>query len=495
MEEDNPPFPLGQAPLLSSHDPGGSMAYTPGMSLVPIGETPTPQELKAQRAQAYRNRYNQKKKAEKQQLEAQLEQGRKELEKLRLEQVSLQDQGSSLSAMGSYAACMLEALTQAKQSASQALSAGMQGLEQVHDWTRHQYVMLPSAIELMTTTLWTPTEAQMRWTLQTTRTEEYVHGHQVFFHRISELLREGQRSPGAEKRVEKRVDTLMTLWLKFTMILMEERKEHMEQHLCAKQVREFKRKHRDAIAAATSAAATRSGGGTSGGGNIPSASHSVSAAAAAVAAACEVEEEEELEIGYGATASGSNSGSIAQHQIAIFGAQPNDLGLNFPRLSLEQIEGLKIEWKKFKKSVQGARKDLNQAVGEATAAFISNIDFEDGSFAPESSAAMAESYLTTVDAATAADAFVKRESRAYMELFIKIIQLLSPMQLAHLKTAPTIQPLVPHLPLVCHLLLDEANAMVSPTNTTPENNVSSGDSDDKNAAMVDVPLIQMINDK
>ncbi|KAL4516685.1 hypothetical protein Ndes2437B_g00795 [Nannochloris sp. 'desiccata'] len=433
MEEDNPPFPLGQAPLLSSHDPGGSMAYTPGMSLVPIGETPTPQELKAQRAQAYRNRYNQKKKAEKQQLEAQLEQGRKELEKLRLEQVSLQDQGSSLSAMGSYAACMLEALTQAKQSASQALSAGMQGLE--------------------------------------------------------------QRSPGAEKRVEKRVDTLMTLWLKFTMILMEERKEHMEQHLCAKQVREFKRKHRDAIAAATSAAATRSGGGTSGGGNIPSASHSVSAAAAAVAAACEVEEEEELEIGYGATASGSNSGSIAQHQIAIFGAQPNDLGLNFPRLSLEQIEGLKIEWKKFKKSVQGARKDLNQAVGEATAAFISNIDFEDGSFAPESSAAMAESYLTTVDAATAADAFVKRESRAYMELFIKIIQLLSPMQLAHLKTAPTIQPLVPHLPLVCHLLLDEANAMVSPTNTTPENNVSSGDSDDKNAAMVDVPLIQMINDK
>ncbi|KAL4520674.1 hypothetical protein Ndes2526A_g05222 [Nannochloris sp. 'desiccata'] len=453
MEEDNPPFPLGQAPLLSSHDPGGSMAYTPGMSLVPIGETPTPQELKAQRAQAYRNRYNQKKKAEKQQLEAQLEQGRKELEKLRLEQVSLQDQGSSLSAMGSYAACMLEALTQAKQSASQALSAGMQGLEQVHDWTRHQYVMLPSAVELMTTTLWTPTEAQMRWTLQTTRTEEYVHGHQVFFSSNFGATTRG----AAESR-------------------------------CRETSRETGRHVDDPMAEIYydfNGGKERAYGATS----------LCKTTAAAVAAACEVEEEEELEIGYGATASGSNSGSIAQHQIAIFGAQPNDLGLNFPRLSLEQIEGLKIEWKKFKKSVQGARKDLNQAVGEATAAFISNIDFEDGSFAPESSAAMAESYLTTVDAATAADAFVKRESRAYMELFIKIIQLLSPMQLAHLKTAPTIQPLVPHLPLVCHLLLDEANAMVSPTNTTPENNVSSGDSDDKNAAMVDVPLIQMINDK
>jgi hypothetical protein len=103
-----------------------------------------------------------------------------------------------------------------------------------------------------------------------------------------------------------------------------------------------------------------------------------------------------------------------------------------------------------------------------------------------------QSYLTTVEAAEAADAFVKRESRAYMELFVNIIQLLSPMQLAHLKTAPNIQPLVPHLPLVCHTLLHQANAMVS------SNNTSSG-SDGRHpataAAVVRVPQIQMIQEE
>jgi hypothetical protein len=100
-----------------------------------------------------------------------------------------------------------------------------------------------------------------------------------------------------------------------------------------------------------------------------------------------------------------------------------------------------------------------------------------------------------IEAAAAGDAFVKRESRAYMELFVNIIQLLSPLQLAHLKTAPNLQPLVPHLPLVCNLLLQQANAMVSSDDTTPGNNVSSDGSNGKNVSgVVDVPQIQMINE-
>jgi hypothetical protein len=382
-EDDNTPFPFGLAPPISSHDSGGPAHNTGILS----GETqnPTPRELKAQRARAARNRYNQKKEAEKQEIQVQLEQGRKELERLRLEQVSLQHQGSSLSSTVSYASCMLNALIQAKQSASQALSAGVQGLEQLQDWTRHQYIMLPNAIELMTTTLWTPTEAQMRWVLQTTATEEFKDGHQLFFHRVSELLREGQRSSAAQLRVEKRVDTLMTLWLKFTMLLIEERQVQMEEHLCTKQVQEIKKKHRETIAAGT-----RSGGDSIGDGTIitESESYSVSAAVAAVAATYEVEEEEESE--FTTTTTTAALGSIMQCQNAIFGAQPDDLGANFPKLTLQQIEGLEAEWKKFKKSIKAARKDLNLAVGEATAAFIANISFEDGSFAPESSAAMAD---------------------------------------------------------------------------------------------------------
>jgi hypothetical protein len=97
-----------------------------------------------------------------------------------------------------------------------------------------------------------------------------------------------------------------------------------------------------------------------------------------------------------------------------------------------------------------------------------------------------------LDAASAADAFVKRESKAYMELFIRIINLLTPLQLAYLKTSPIIQPLVPHLPLVCHLLLQQANVMVSSDEVTPGNNASSKGSDDINPAVVQVPRVQMI---
>lgn len=104
--------------------------------------------------------------------------------------------------------------------------------------------------------------------------------------------------------------------------------------------------------------------------------------------------------------------------------------------------------------------------------------------------------MTTVEAAAAADAFVKRESRAYMELFVNIIQLLTPLQLAYIKVAPHLQPLVPHLPLVCHLLLEQANVMglSSREGTTGANTSSDGSADKNPAAVVEVPRIQMINE-
>jgi hypothetical protein len=290
---------------------------------------------------------------------------------------------------------MVQALPQAKTSAAEALAAGMHGLESAQEWTRHQYVMIPTAVELMTTSLWTPTEAQMRWALQRTPTSEYENGHEVFFNRIAELLREGQRNPSSQQRVEKRVETLMTLWLRFTMLLLEDNKEAMEQHLCAKQVREFKqREAAKAVSVAPTPAVSVGGGGLGVVGDpvaaipVNGASIPVSPAAAAVASAFEEDdddgdEEEDTVLLPDASAS-------RRHIVTIRGAQTTDLGTNFPRLSLQQIEVLGKEWKKFKRSVQGARKDLNRAVGEATAAYIANINFVDGSFAPESSAAMAE---------------------------------------------------------------------------------------------------------
>jgi hypothetical protein len=468
------------------------------------------QELKAIRAREARARYTQKKKAERLETEAKLEEGRRELEKLRLEQQSLQDHAASLSSMGSYASCMIQALTEAKQTARLALNTGLQGLGQAQDWARHQYIMLPTAVELMTTTLWTPTEAQMRWALQSTNTEEYENGHKVFFNRIAELLKEGQRCPSSQERVEKRVVTLMTLWLKFTLILVEERKDHMEQHLCANQVREFKQHQREAIATASPTPAASVGGAGSDV-NIKSEdryegerSVSISPAAAAVAAAYEEEEEDEenevvgVQLGpMGITRSGSTGGSAGRrpHISILPNQQPTDLGVNFPILSLQQINGLDAEWIRFKRSVRGARKDLNTAVGQATAAYIANVDFMNGLFNAESMSAMAESYLMTVDAATAADSFVRRESRAYMELFVNIIQLLTPLQLAHLKTAPNIQPLIPHLPLVCHLLLQQADVMGTSDDNIPNKKQSSDGSDGNNAGtVVEVPRVQQINE-
>jgi hypothetical protein len=400
MEDDNS-LPTGQAPPSTAGPssgldlPSDPTTYNPDTPWIPVGELQSADELKLSRARAARHRYTLKKKAEKAETEARLEEGRREIEKLQLEQNSLQYYGRALHNLSSYAACMVQALPQAKTSAAEALAAGMHGLESAQEWTRHQYVMIPTAVELMTTSLWTPTEAQMRWALQRTPTSEYENGHEVFFNRIAELLREGQRNPSSQQRVEKRVETLMTLWLRFTMLLLEDNKEAMEQHLCAKQVREFKqREAAKAVSVAPTPAVSVGGGGLGVVGDpvaaipVNGASIPVSPAAAAVASAFEEDdddgdEEEDTVLLPDASAS-------RRHIVTIRGAQTTDLGTNFPRLSLQQIEVLGKEWKKFKRSVQGARKDLNRAVGEATAAYIANINFVDGSFAPESSAAMAE---------------------------------------------------------------------------------------------------------
>jgi hypothetical protein len=60
-------------------------------------------------------------------------------------------------------------------------------------------------------------------------------------------------------------------------------------------------------------------------------------------------------------------------------------------------------------------------------------------------------FLLATDAANASDEFLAKEGRAFMNLWIGAIQVLTPMQTAVVLTS--CRPLVAHLPDVCNMLL------------------------------------------
>lgn len=64
-------------------------------------------------------------------------------------------------------------------------------------------------------------------------------------------------------------------------------------------------------------------------------------------------------------------------------------------------------------------------------------------------------FLLATDAADASDEFLAQEGRAFIKLWIGAIQVLTPMQTAVVLTS--CQPLVPHLPDVCNMLLHTDN--------------------------------------
>ena len=68
-----------------------------------------------------------------------------------------------------------------------------------------------------------------------------------------------------------------------------------------------------------------------------------------------------------------------------------------------------------------------------------------------------------MDTVDASDEFLAQEGRAFIKLWIGAIQVLTPMQTAVLLTSCS--PLVPHLPDVCEMLLNNTNS-----NTDNNNN-------------------------
>jgi hypothetical protein len=60
-------------------------------------------------------------------------------------------------------------------------------------------------------------------------------------------------------------------------------------------------------------------------------------------------------------------------------------------------------------------------------------------------------FLLATDTANASNEFLAKEGRAFMDLWIGAIQVLTPLQTAVVLTS--CRPLVPHLPDVCNMLL------------------------------------------
>jgi hypothetical protein len=62
-------------------------------------------------------------------------------------------------------------------------------------------------------------------------------------------------------------------------------------------------------------------------------------------------------------------------------------------------------------------------------------------------------FLLATDAANASEEFLLREARAFLKLWLCTIAVLTPMQTAVVLTTCT--PLIPHLPDVCAVLLND----------------------------------------
>jgi hypothetical protein len=172
-----------------------------------------------ERSRLYRRRYKERQKEKDKQLIQQVQETELEVERLRLEQAALISQSHALASLCTYSNSMVEALSAAASaSAAKAISLGGQAIEGVNTfrgWARHQWIMLPTAAELMMGSVWLPTDDHMRFVMKVSKPEDFVTNHAKFIERLAELLEEGKRSEEAKHHVELKIDYLLSIWVSF----------------------------------------------------------------------------------------------------------------------------------------------------------------------------------------------------------------------------------------------------------------------------------------
>lgn len=172
---------------------------------------------KVERFRAYRQVYKKRQKDKGKELEQRIEETKTEVERLRLEQAALISQSHALSSLCTYSNSMVEALTAAASaSAAKARSLGgtaLEGVDTFRGWAKHQWIMLPTATELLTGSVWTPSDDHMRFVMKVSKPEEFVSGHAKFLERLSQLLEEGKNSPEAQHQAELKINYLLSIWV------------------------------------------------------------------------------------------------------------------------------------------------------------------------------------------------------------------------------------------------------------------------------------------
>jgi hypothetical protein len=172
-----------------------------------------------ERSREYRRRYKQRQKEKDTELQQQVEDTELEVERLRLEQAALISQSHALASLCTYSNSMIEALSAAASaSAEKARSLGGQAIEGINTfrgWAKHQWIMLPTATELLMGSVWMPTDDHMRFVMKVSKPEDFISNHTRFLERIAQLLEEGKKSEDARHQSELKINYLLSIWVSY----------------------------------------------------------------------------------------------------------------------------------------------------------------------------------------------------------------------------------------------------------------------------------------
>jgi hypothetical protein len=182
----------------------------------------TEEEARLERSREYRRRYKERQKDKDTGMQQRVDEMEKELRQAQLENAALMNHSNALSSLSSYTTSMVEALTAAASAtAGKARSLGGQAIEGANTfqmWARHQWIMLPTAAELLAGTAWTPSDDQLRWFLKIPSTDQIFATNSRFLDRVTQVLEEGKRSPEAQRNAELKVDFHMNNWVSIKVI-------------------------------------------------------------------------------------------------------------------------------------------------------------------------------------------------------------------------------------------------------------------------------------
>jgi hypothetical protein len=194
------------------------------MDIVPVGsERSTADEAHIlaeketrlrERSREYRRRYIERQKEKDTGMQQRVDEKEKELRQAQLEQSDLISQSNALLSLAAYSSYMIEALSAtAATSTAKARSFSDKAKESansIQNWARHQWVMMPTAAELIAGTAWTPSDDHLRWFVRVLNCEHILANNATFLDRLTRIIEEGKASPEAQKHAEMQINYSIT---------------------------------------------------------------------------------------------------------------------------------------------------------------------------------------------------------------------------------------------------------------------------------------------